>query len=131
MSGSLSPRRAESRIALIVLIALVGASAAPARAGTADVVAAKARCQGERCRFAVTVRHSDTGWDHYADGYEVLDAEGEVLATRVLRHPHVDEQPFTRTLDAKIPLTVKEVRIRAHDSEHGYGGEEKTLTLPR
>jgi hypothetical protein len=131
MSSSVSPRRAGSRVALIVLVAVAGASNGPARAGTADVVAAKVRCQGERCRFAVSVRHADSGWNHYADRYEVLDAEGEVLATRVLRHPHVDEQPFTRTLDAQIPLAVKEVRIRAHDSEHGHGGEEQTISLER
>ena len=100
-------------------------------AGEATIVDVQAARDGDAWRFDMTVSHGDEGWDHYADGYEVLDAEGEVLATRVLRHPHVDEQPFTRTLDAQIPLTVKEVRIRAHDSEHGYGGEEKTLSLGR
>jgi hypothetical protein len=95
------------------------------------VVSATARCQGERCRFDVTVRHADDGWDHYADRYEVLDTRGEVLATRVLRHPHVEEQPFTRRLEARIPLHVKEVRVRARDSRHGHGGAEQTLSLER
>jgi hypothetical protein len=50
----------------------------------------------------VTLTHPDTGWDHYADGWEVLDADGTRLGLRELLHPHVDEQPFTRslTLDA-------------------------------
>jgi hypothetical protein len=112
-----------------ILAALLLAS--PSLAGPADVVDARARCQGEGCRFQVTVRHADSGWDHYADGYEVLSDDGELLATRVLRHPHVDEQPFTRSLDAAISPEVTRVRIRAHDSVHGHGGREKTLELER
>jgi hypothetical protein len=105
--------------------------AAPAAAGPADVVAAEVRCRGERCRFDVTVRHGDEGWDHYAKAFEVVDASGAVLATRVLRHPHVDEQPFTRSLDAKIPLSVERVVVRARDSRHGLGGTELALSLER
>jgi hypothetical protein len=112
---------------LVVVLAIASRSAA----GPADVVTAEARCQGERCRFDVTVRHADSGWDHYADGYEVLSEDGEVLAKRVLRHPHVDEQPFTRSLGAEIPTKVKRVRIRAHDSVHGHGGREQSLDLER
>ncbi len=78
------------------------------------------------------VRHADEGWKHYADRWEVLSPEGELLATRVLRHPHVEEQPFTRALSGvKIPLSVEKVRIRARDSVHGYGGEEVEIELPR
>lgn len=105
--------------------------ARPAGAGTADALDVKASCEGERCHFEVTVRHDDTGWDHYANGFEVLDPEGRVLATRVLRHPHVDEQPFTRSLDAKIPLSVTRVSVRVRDSRHGYGGEQQEVTLVR
>ena len=49
-------------------------------------------------RFSVTVLHDDKGWDHYADKWEVIDGEGNVLGVRVLHHPHVGEQPFTRQL---------------------------------
>ena len=42
--------------------------------------------------------HPDTGWDDYADGWRVLDMDGNELGMRVLHHPHVDEQPFTRSL---------------------------------
>ena len=41
---------------------------------------------------------ADSGWDHYANRWEVLEPEGQVIATRTLLHPHVDEQPFTRSL---------------------------------
>jgi hypothetical protein len=104
-----------------------------ALAGEADVLSAEAQCSDDRvCRFVVTLRHADEGWKHYADLWEVLSPEGEVLATRVLRHPHVEEQPFTRTLaEVKIPTSVERVRIRARDSVHGYGGEEIEIELPR
>jgi hypothetical protein len=113
-----------------VLAAL--AAAAPAAAGEADVVAAEARCIGTRCDFRVTVRHADAGWSHYANRFEILDLDGKVLATRVLNHPHVQEQPFTRELmGAQIPLDVKKVRVRAHDSDHEYGGAEVEVELVR
>ncbi|MEM1352393.1 MAG: hypothetical protein AAGF27_08605, partial [Pseudomonadota bacterium] len=49
-------------------------------------------------RFDVTISHPDTGWDHYANGWRVLDMDGNELGMRELVHPHVEEQPFTRSL---------------------------------
>jgi hypothetical protein len=73
-------------------------------------------------RFDVTVRHPDTGWDHYADGWEVLDADGTSLGLRVLAHPHVTEQPFTRSLSGVvIPEGVTTVFVRARCSVDGWG----------
>lgn len=88
------------------------------------------RCAGS-CSFNVTVRHEDSGWEHYANSWQVLAPDGTVLATRVLYHPHVDEQPFTRSLSGvKIPKDIKQVTLRASDSRHGFGGLEQTVTLP-
>jgi hypothetical protein len=54
------------------------------------------------------------------------------LGTRVLYHPHVDEQPFTRSLGGvRIPAEVTSVILRAHDSVHGAGGREVVVELPR
>lgn len=81
-------------------------------------------------RFSVTIRHADEGWDHYANGYEILDLQGNVLGTRVLAHPHEHEQPFTRSVSGvKIPASVDQVQIRAQDSLHGYG-EPIQIDLP-
>ena len=83
-------------------------------------------------RFDVTLEHADSGWDHYADGWEVVSPAGDVLGKRVLAHPHVNEQPFTRSLSGvQIPQDVKKVSIRAHDSVHGYNKEMFEVDLGR
>ncbi len=109
------------------------AGLAMARAGPADVVAVEAVPEGSGSwRFHVTVAHGDTGWDHYADKWDVMAPDGAVLGTRVLLHPHEAEQPFTRSLGGvRIPAGTGAVVVRAHDSEHGYGGEEMTVELPK
>lgn len=81
-------------------------------------------------RFDVTVEHNDTGWDHYADAWRVLNEEtGEVLGERTLLHPHVNEMPFTRSLTVEIPEGVTTVRVRAKCNVHGYGGREVVIEL--
>ena len=117
------------RFAIAVLPILV--LAAPVRAGVADVLDVEVLCEEGLCVFAVTVRHDDTGWDHFADRWEVLGPDDRVLSTRVLAHPHVSEQPFTRRLPGvRIPEGLTSVRVRAHDSVHGYGGSEQPVEIP-
>jgi hypothetical protein len=73
-------------------------------------------------RFDVTLSHADSGWDHYADGWEVVAPNGRILGQRTLYHPHVEEQPFTRSLSGVVvPETIDRVEIRAHDKVHGHG----------
>jgi len=95
-------------------------------------VSATVSCDASRvCQFDVTLRHADEGWDHYADLWEVTGPDDEVLGTRVLAHPHVREQPFTRSLaGVAIPESVRSVTIRARDSVHGRGGAEVELAIP-
>ena len=116
-------------------LALPAWMAAPgmAWAGQADVVAVEAVSEGSGSwRFHVTVAHGDTGWDHYADKWDVVAPDGSVLGTRVLLHPHETEQPFTRSLGGvKIPAGIEAVVLRAHDKEHGYGGTEMTVQMTR
>jgi hypothetical protein len=102
-------------------------------AGEADVVDVKASYSGAQTyRFNVTVRHADTGWKHYANKWDVVAPDGTVLGTRTLYHPHVEEQPFTRSLSGvRIPDGVTSVIVRAHDLEHGYGGKEFSVKLGR
>ncbi|MEO0729117.1 MAG: hypothetical protein AAFY64_01895, partial [Pseudomonadota bacterium] len=79
----------------------------------------------------VTLKHADTGWEHYADRWDVVSVDGKVLGTRTLHHPHVEEQPFTRSLGGvKVPAGTTEVLIRARDSKHGFSDKTFKLTLP-
>jgi len=113
-------------LAPLLLVSVAGAS----QAGLADVLSASASCAASVCTFSVTVRHADEGWNHYANAWEVLLPDGSVLATRVLEHPHVEEQPFTRELrGVRVPPNVTSVRIRARDSVHGNGGREVVIPL--
>ena len=116
--------------ALMILMGILLTAAAGADEAHVEDVAVIPRGDGHY-RFQVTVRHADTGWEHYADRFEILDGQGNLLGTRVLHHPHVDEQPFTRSLDnVLIPDDLQSVTVRAHDSQHGYGGGTMTLKLP-
>jgi hypothetical protein len=99
---------------LIVLI--LGSTFLPAAiAGEADVTLVKAKRNNDGTyRFDITVKSKDTGWDYYAERFEVLTPDGKILGTRVLAHPHEDEQPFTRELDGmKIPAGITELKVRA------------------
>jgi hypothetical protein len=121
-----------SRSPALLAIFLLAIEGAAACAGEADVVDASVRqTAGNTYSFSVTVRHADTGWEHYADRWQVLAPDGTVLGERVLLHPHETEQPFTRQLDGVvIPPEIGEVIIRASDSVHGFGGTELRLELP-
>lgn len=128
--------RSRRRLAKSIVLGLImGASMGgpAALAGEADVLEVRVmREAAGTWRFDTTVAHGDTGWDHYADAWEVVTPDGKVLATRTLAHPHEAEQPFTRSLGGVvIPETVSRVRVRARDSVHGTGGREVTVDLPR
>jgi hypothetical protein len=100
-------------------------------AGQAKIVDVEVTNNNDSYRFDVTLRHDDAGWDHYADGWEVLSPEGKILGKRVLAHPHVSEQPFTRSLSGvRIPQGLTTISIRAHDSVHGYNKEVFEVSLP-
>jgi len=82
--------------------------------------------------FQVTLRHLDTGWDDYTDGWDVQLPDGTVLKknetdpfTRLLLHPHENEQPFTRSQSGLvIPEEINNITVRAHDLRDGFGGNE-------
>jgi len=111
-------------------IALICCLASPALASDVTVVDVKATANGDTWRFDVTVEHPDTGWDHYADGWRIEDADGNELGMRILAHPHVNEQPFTRSLSGvSIPDGTTEVYIRARDLVHGWNEDTTAVSL--
>lgn len=104
--------------------------AAPAFADPPVINAVNANKSGGLWRFDVTLSHGDTGWDHYADGWRVVDSNGNQLGLRNLAHPHVNEQPFTRSLSGvQIPEGVTEVGIQARDNVTGWGPQIMKVQL--
>lgn len=99
-------------------------------AGEADVVDVQVSGSNGSYNFSVTVRHADEGWEHFANRWEVVGEDGTVYGSRVLAHPHVNEQPFTRSGNINIPEGVSTVIVRANDSVHGLGGKEIVVPLP-
>ena len=108
------------------LLALTG----PAFADAPTIENVNMRKSGSTWSFDVTLSHGDTGWDDYANGWRVLDQDGKELGVRKLAHPHVNEQPFTRSLSGvRIPEGVTEVGIQASDSIGGWSSAITTIRL--
>ena len=103
---------------------------AAALADDAVIEAAEARPSGGAWSFSVTLSHGDTGWDDYADGWRVVAADGTELGFRELLHPHVNEQPFTRSLGGvTIPDGTEEVFIEARTNADGWGAARYPVSL--
>ena len=112
------------KYALILLLAT------PSFADDATIEAAEARASGDTWSFSVTLLHGDTGWDDYADGWRVVAEDGTELGMRVLYHPHVDEQPFTRSLGGvQIPDGTETVYIEARTNTDGWGPARYAVSL--
>lgn len=80
--------------------------------------------------FAVTLKHDDTGWEHYANEWQVIAPDNKILGTRTLYHPHVNEQPFTRNLSGiKIPADLESVRVITKDTVHGLSKNAMKVNL--
>ena len=120
--------------ALMLIAPLVTApiGATPLRADPPQIVAAEAQKSGMGWKISVTLKHPDTGWDHYADGWEVRDMAGNVLGHRALAHPHGHNEPFTRSLSSvMIPDGTRKVIIRARCNRDGWGEQVYKLRLKR
>jgi hypothetical protein len=126
-------------IAIVVVAACGGANGGGPDAGSpttttaaggacADVVAVEVSGEGPYA-FSVTVASSDTGWEKYADEWRIEDPTGAVLGIRELTHPHVDEQPFTRSLSGVEISAGETVVVAARDSVEGYCGETLEVTV--
>ena len=100
-------------------------------AGCADVVEATIASDGDGWTISATVASVETGWDKYADAWQVRGPDDQLLGERVLAHPHENEQPFTRSLSGiDIPDGVDTVTVAARDSVLGFCGEVFVLEVP-
>ncbi len=88
----------------------------------ADVLSVQVTGKSNAYQFGVEISSPDTGCDQYADWWEVLSEDGQLLYRRVLLHSHVDEQPFTRSGGPVSIASNTVVYVRAHMNASGYGG---------
>ena len=97
---------------IFLLAVLISANAV---AQPPEIVKAEAIVQNNQLfDIAVTIKHPDTGWDHYANEWVVIVDDDTEVAKRTLYHPHVNEQPFTRYLrDVKIPADTTSIKVFA------------------
>lgn len=88
----------------------------------ADVISVEVTGDPNAHTFSVGIASPDEGCHQYADWWEVLTEDGDLVYRRILAHSHVDEQPFLRSggpvkIDADTIVIV-----RAHMHPGGYGG---------
>ncbi|MEQ8478556.1 hypothetical protein [Fulvivirga sp.] len=88
----------------------------------ADVKKVEVQGSENAYQFAVTLKSLDTGCDQYADWWEVVSEDGNLIYRRILAHSHVDEQPFTRSGGSVNITKNQQVWVRAHMNNAGYGG---------
>lgn len=114
--------------AMVVNILLISST----MANQVEIVKVRMESSGGSWTFNVTLLHKDKGWNHYADGWRVVDVKGKELGHRKLWHPHDNEQPFTRSLSSvSIPKGAKIIYVEAHDKVHGWSKQRVKIDLSK
>ena len=120
----------KARVWMMVMLFAGVVSVSDALAGDVEVVKTVFELHGESWHVSTTLKHADSGWDHYADAWRVVNEKGDILATRTLYHPHETEQPFTRGLsNVHIPAGLNIVYVEAHDKVHGWSKQRIRVDL--
>jgi hypothetical protein len=88
----------------------------------ANVLSVKVTGSPQAYQFLVEISSPDKGCNQYADWWEVLSQNGDLIYRRILLHSHVDEQPFARSGGPVSIAPEAVVLVRAHMSPGGYGG---------
>jgi hypothetical protein len=89
----------------------------------ADVTDVSINGSDGRYTFQVEISSPDTGCDQYADWWEVVTEDGDLIYRRILLHSHVDEQPFMRGGGPANISNDAIIWVRAHMNKNGYGGQ--------
>ncbi len=105
-------------------------AALSAQASEVQIMDVEFQNRGKTWDVRTMLRHDDNGWEHFADAWRVVMENGTVLGTRILQHPHVDEQPFTRSLRGLvIPPGVATVYVEARDNVSGWSKHRVKVEL--
>ncbi len=114
---------------LILILLLI--SSGVCLSSEVDIVKVKAELtSAQKYNISVTLKHADEGWEHYANAWRIYSPDGSLIGERVLHHPHVNEQPFTRNiLGVSIPRDLDEVIIVAVCSKTGESKSSYSLKL--
>jgi hypothetical protein len=91
----------------------------------ANVTAVEALGSANSYNFSVTLETDDIDCSQFADWWEVLTEEGELIYRRILTHPHTEGlsgNPFTRSGGTVNVAPDQTVIVRAHMNNTGYGG---------
>lgn len=89
----------------------------------AKVIAVSCTGQENNYTLSVTIESPDTGCDQYANWWEVITPQGELIYRRILGHSHVDEQPFTRSGGPVVIGANDSIIVRAHMNNLSYGSQ--------
>lgn len=105
------------------IVGMIGDELPETTAGIAVVTNVSVSGEENQYTFSVTISSPDLGCQQYADWWEVIDSDGNLLYRRILTHSHVSEQPFTRTGSPVAISLTKVVYIRAHMNTTSYGNK--------
>jgi hypothetical protein len=104
------------------LVPTAVATAVDQDAPLADVTSIEVSGEPGNYTFSVQVESPDTGCEQYANWWEIITDDGQLLYRRILAHSHTDEQPFTRSGGPVQVDPNTTVWVRAHMNTGGYGG---------
>ena len=88
---------------------------------SAKVIAVSCTGQPNNYTLSVTIESPDTGCDQFANWWEVITPQGELIYRRILGHSHVNEQPFTRSGGIVAIGANDSIIVRAHMNNLSYG----------